>query len=1208
MSIESRGPQFERETPPPAVEVSQTEKNLNELVPILAHGLVRRIEQKGFSGKVRVSSMAGEDWGVAKSPDNTTDIPNIIIYPRECLSGDKKVVNAQLRHEIGNLNYPIEGDLNDLREWCEQNNISPVLLTSLAESVQEASVNYLEMRNSHSDSPEENFRALYEQEINTAQIADNISEASPYKQAVDLSLLYSLSQVGLIPEGQFEQALSNVHQSVQDAFDKKTQSVLNQAVKMSVPKKKIQLIKEYVWPKFSKLVALSPADDLEAVKKKKTEKQQDKLNQRDDGESLQVRQAKIEEMKKQLEEMKSQMQKSEQKSKPSSKKEKTEKLKTTKSPEKERPSQKDISPAEKNEQEDIKKQLEESLNERLQDLKEQISELQKAPQPTPEAEPKSMEDIAEQADKMQSQTEQSMQELQERLSSEDFEKMQELMDELKDLEDVAKQVSETEMPEEEIEEEDEPMTYNIKEYGINENELGKEQLELLDKTRDFAKETSKTYRKVMRLLMSAYQKTNPNFTPKMVDKLKQRGYDLPQFSIYGAESGGKFLSKEEELGIENIENDNFLLNFNLPKPFGRFWYKGGSGSKSQPVREGEIEWGDFYRKSMPAIWSATDRAVMSGLYLDRLNSFGEHDYKKYYYLWEALKYELPDYESEQDKETDQSEQEETREKSEQVQEEQQGDGSGQGQQQESEEEQGQDKGSESAESQGGQEGSGAESGAGAGAEGGGEQGGFSPEQMKEFLDQMKQMVEDAKKEAEQSGGLSSETQEAINQLMEQFSQMQGGLDSGQSPQELSEQMSGAMQGMSDAMENMEGEMQGDGQGQRGVESQEEISEVKSSGGQADDSGFEKSQIEESSSEESSSERGGAGNEIEGEGITFKKPSEKLIEELRNSESVIGSKFSQRDDEGNFIEKDLTGELPQLSEEQLASIEKRQTEQIQNLEELKRQHQAKVEAMYKEMSGLSGEALRLYTEYMESMKDLTDDLTDFFIEKFDLEREYVYERNQRRGARLQRGYVKNIVGRKDGKTVIHPRSFEKKRPPELPQFVWSIIIDNTGSVGGMIEDEKKLAISLIEVTKRLDIPFEIAIYTEGGYMFLKDFEQEAYGDDLEKCVMLQATIGNQQDTDLLNATYNSQMRFADKFRRSNNFIFFLTDGLACSADSLNAMIKKFKKDTAILGVGLAQGAETIEKEFGKNSIKVPDSKQLSQKFTRKLEEIIDQTFD
>ena len=202
MSIES-GIQFTPEKP----KVSEAERDLNEIIPILAHGLVRRIEQKGFSGKVRVQALAGDTWGVAKSPDNSTDIPNVIIYPRESLSGDRRLVNARLRHEIGNLNYPIDSEINALRGWCYENKVAPELLTSLVEATHEASVNYLEMQNSHSDTPQENFRALYEQEINTQQIADGVAQSAPYKQAVDLALLYSLSQTGLVPSEQFEHAL-----------------------------------------------------------------------------------------------------------------------------------------------------------------------------------------------------------------------------------------------------------------------------------------------------------------------------------------------------------------------------------------------------------------------------------------------------------------------------------------------------------------------------------------------------------------------------------------------------------------------------------------------------------------------------------------------------------------------------------------------------------------------------------------------------------------------------------------------------------------------------------------------------------------------------------------------------------------------------------------------------------------------------------------
>ena len=1185
MPIESQTPQFKNETQTPAVEVSQTERNLNELVPILAHGLVRRIEQKGFSGKIRVSSMAGEDWGVAKSKDNTTDIPNIIIYPRDCLTGDKKVVNAQLRHEIGNLNYSIDDDLNDLKKWCEDSNISPVLLTSLVESVQEASVNYLEMRNSHSDSPEENFRALYEQDIDTAKIVDSISGSSPYKQAVDISLLYSLSQVDLIPNEQFEQALENSHPAVQEAFDKQIQSVISQAVKMSVPKKKIQLIKEYVWPKLSGLIALSSVEDLKkggAIKK-----DENKQKVPTDESLKESSQVKMDEMKKRLEEIKEQIQKANQKSKPNSQKKELDQSQKQKAQEKERPSQKGVSPEEMSEQEEIKKQLEESLNDRLQDLKEQLSELQKKPQEEKQVKSKSMEDIVQEADKAQTQAEESLRESQDQISSEDFEKMQELMQELQELEEVAKSLSETKFPDEGIEEDDEPMMYNIKEYGINELMLEQEQLELLEKIRDFAKETSKTYRKVMRLLMSAYQKRNPKFTPKMVDKLKERGYDLPQFSIYSSESGSNFLSSNKELGLEGIEDDNFLLNFNLPKPFGKFWYKGGDGKKSQPVREGEIEWGDFYRKSMPVIWDATDRAVSSGLYLDRLNSFGQHDYKKYYYLWESLKYQTPEYESDQDdseKSNEDQEYSESEQSEEQGQDGQSGESREQGDTQDAKgggQEQGDSgQGEEGDGEQGGQEGSSGE---------GGKLGGFLPEQMKDFLSQMEQMIEAAKKNTKQSGGLSSQTQGAIDQLLDQFSQMQDGLESGQAPQELSDQMSEAMESMSDSMEGMEGEMQEngkrEGQGEEGEGSKGESGEQShyqfQEGGKIQDRNI---------------------------GSLFSQPNEDLLKQLQESESMIGSKFSVKDEAGNFIEKDMSESVKTDFNNQSESANQYNSRQLETLEDIKRQQQSKMEEMYREMSGLDGQALKIYVEYMEDTKDFSNALIDFFIEKFDLDKDYLYEKNQRRGARLQRGFTKNILGTKGKNTVIDPRSFERRRPPEKPQFAWSLIIDNSGSCyGKVIEQQKKLAVALVEVAKKLDIPLEIVTF--GGtdeFIFLKSFEQNVAGDDLQKMVFLNADQGT-PDVVTLDATCASMERFSDKFQHSYNFIYFMTDGRSGSG-SIQEVIKKYKRDMVITGIGLAEAANTISETWGKNAVPVPDVNKLSEAFIRKIEDQIDQTFD
>ena len=166
--------------------------------------------------------------------------------------------------------------------------------------------------------------------------------------------------------------------------------------------------------------------------------------------------------------------------------------------------------------------------------------------------------------------------------------------------------------------------------------MSDERLRVLEKIRDFTAETSKTYRTVMRLLMILYKKENPNFTDEIIFKIKERGYDMSQFSIYNTQEGGWFVREHCDPDYY-LKDDSFLLNFNLPKPFGRFWYRGGYGDLSIPVDEGNIEWGDFYRKSILAIWDAVDQAEEDDLFdrYDRINEFSQHDYKHYYYLWEV---------------------------------------------------------------------------------------------------------------------------------------------------------------------------------------------------------------------------------------------------------------------------------------------------------------------------------------------------------------------------------------------------------------------------------------------------------------------------------------------------------------------------------------------------------------------------------------------
>jgi hypothetical protein len=501
---------------------------------------------------------------------------------------------------------------------------------------------------------------------------------------------------------------------------------------------------------------------------------------------------------------------------------------------------------------------------------------------------------------------------------------------------------------------------------------------------------------------------------------------------------------------------------------------------------------------------------------------------------------------------------------------------------------------------GGQKGMGQRPGQPGGAEGSGEMGGGmpSPGEMKELMDQMQEMLNQAKGQGGAPGG-----QEAIQQMLDELTSMQESLQSGASPQELAKQMSEVMQKMSEMMGGEEG-------GESGQEGQEQGQQGESGGESGQESSGEGSDQSGGESGEQSHDqfqKGGKTHEGAVEGM-FSKPNEELLKQLRQAEAMVGSKFSTKDESGNFTAKDISGAVGETLKSQMSQAEQTNTHQLETLEELKRQQETKMEAMYREMSGLDGEALRVYMDYMESTKEFINDLTDFFVDKFKLDKEYLYERNQRRGARLQRGFTQNILGQKQSHMVINPRSFERKRPPEKPQFAWTLIIDNSGSCSGeIIEQEKKLAVALVEVAKGLDIPLEIVTF--GGpnqFTFLKTFEQNIAGEDLQKVVLLNADQGT-PDVVTLDAACTSMEKFVNKFKRSYNFVYFMTDGQSGSG-SIQKVIKKYKKNMVITGIGMAGAAKTIAQTWGRNAVEVPEVKKLSDAFIRKVEDQIDQTFD
>lgn len=1021
-------------------------REINEQIPFLAYGLSEKIQQSGLGGKVSIRGIMGDSWGVGVSKNNPRkDIPNIVIYPESILSEERAVTNAQLRHEVGNLNHSIDGEKADLAIWCKKNNQNYKLISPLVEAVQEASVNYLEMRNSISDDPAAAFRPLYEKIIPVKSIAENIGSDLEYKQAVDMTLLKSLNIAGLVDSTTLDIADGNLSDDVRAAFSNKTSSVIEQAVRTSSGKIRVQLVRDYLWPEFAKLVS-----DSNVTSEAETEDQSKvNFNQNNNIERINRNEQTVRAFDNQrvldiIE--RNQV----------------------------------LSPEEQNERASVSDSLLGEIGRKVDELSGQLFSLDSDSQ---SEENQDNEDRIDQSEEIQEQ----------------LENLQSLLDDLKN-------------PEKASGDDLENLQFKINEIGIDESSLDEKELKLLENLREFCKSTTVTYVRTMRFIMEEYKSCNPNFTDEMMEKMILHGHDTPSFTIYGKEAGENFIENTcPELGYGDFESNGMVLNFNLPDVLGRFWYRGGNGARAQSVPDGAIEWGHLYRNGMPAIWRSVDSAPRTGIYFNRLNEFGQHDYRKYYYLYDVIGLGSK-FNEQQEAENDLDGQNELLESD--------VDGNGES------------NNDTDGQSQNGEIGEGPQQDNQNGSDSGSEMGQMSGSDMEQMGD------------TESFDEMNGTEMGNLGDMQKQLSDMLSDLES-----LMSEQSSEINQALTDALSKA---------------------------------------IAESLSNDAMSDN-------HSEHIDLAE----LFSQLQETQEKLESSFSDaKSEQGGFREYEIDDQ----------DIEPDTVESIDNLEAIKEQQQRQLESIYREQSGLSGEALGRYIDYREDTRAFTDDLVTYFTEKFKMDTEYVYEKNQRRGNRLQRGWTSRILGRTAlGATAIEPEVFERRSIPKKPQFVWSVIIDNSGSCSGdIIEEEKKTAVALTEVASRLNIPLEIVTF--GGpneYTFLKTFDQELYGDQLSRLVQLGADQST-PDVVTLNAACTSVADYADSFNRPYNFVYFMTDGESGSG-SIQSVISKFKRDMVITGVGLAGAADSISSTWGKNSVGVEDVSKLSDTLIRKIEDQIEETF-
>jgi len=162
----------------------------------------------------------------------------------------------------------------------------------------------------------------------------------------------------------------------------------------------------------------------------------------------------------------------------------------------------------------------------------------------------------------------------------------------------------------------------------------------INTTADFARETSLAFQDHMHELMDGYSNSRKSdaLNPRIISKMKEKGYDLPRFEIKQGEAAQKF-AKENDLGWWQPAENSVMLIFNLPAPLARFWYRGGTdswGELSVDIPSENIEWGHFYRETMPVIWESLGQEECEGdLNFYRINDVGQHKPNKYYYVWEV---------------------------------------------------------------------------------------------------------------------------------------------------------------------------------------------------------------------------------------------------------------------------------------------------------------------------------------------------------------------------------------------------------------------------------------------------------------------------------------------------------------------------------------------------------------------------------------------
>ncbi len=162
--------------------------------------------------------------------------------------------------------------------------------------------------------------------------------------------------------------------------------------------------------------------------------------------------------------------------------------------------------------------------------------------------------------------------------------------------------------------------------------------ELIGITQEFITDMRERLKEKFDELIAESRENATSVPPEIVAYMEKTGMNLAQFSVLEGETARLKVGEYPNVA-EPEQEDGLVIIFNLPKPIGQFWWKGGVGLWGEQVVDVNgkvIEWGYFYRKLMETVWETIGYYESeTPLVLNRLNDIGEHDPKNYYYIWEA---------------------------------------------------------------------------------------------------------------------------------------------------------------------------------------------------------------------------------------------------------------------------------------------------------------------------------------------------------------------------------------------------------------------------------------------------------------------------------------------------------------------------------------------------------------------------------------------